>query len=299
MREAFLKRWWQFTWERFEPLSHALMIGLFVTVHAALVGEVLSNSIPWDRLAFTLLFATLFFFKLRLYDEIKDYETDLEFNPTRPLARGLISLKEIKRAIAVIIALELLILFVLGPISLAIGSLAITYSLLMYCEFFVGSWLRPRLTTYAVSHTIVCSLLSCTLIQGLSQTENGFSFWPYQIWAFVIANWFLFNVFEFGRKTFATSEERERVPSYSKIFGKTGAVALVFTQAALATALYAFAFESELSRIALVVSLCVLLVSGGMYVRNNSARTALAYRKISSIYIVLAFISVLFTGVLR
>jgi hypothetical protein len=284
---TLLVSWWQFTKERFEPASHLLMIAFFVAVHQMAASVLLWAPLSSGRILATGLLAVLFFFKLRLYDEIKDYEVDLEFNPTRPLARGLLSVAQVKKAIVLVLAIELLILPFLGQGALMVGTVAIAYSLLMFREFFIGPLLRPHLTTYAVTHTFVSSLLSATLLTALSGTSPAN--WTRGAWAFVLASWFLFNIFEFGRKTFATQEERGRVESYSKIFGRSGAVTLVMIQAGIASWLYVLAFPKYLNVAGLALAGAALFLTGVLYSFKDDATWAKAYRALSSGYIVLVF----------
>jgi hypothetical protein len=282
-----LSSWWQFTKERFDPGSHLLMIAFFVAVHQMAAGVLLWAPLSGARVLATGLVAVLFFFKLRLYDEIKDYEVDLEFNPTRPLARGLLTVTQVKRAIALVLAVELIILAFLGMGALVVGTVAITYSLLMFREFFIGSLIRPHLTTYAVTHTFVSSLLSATLLTALSGTSP--LEWTRGSWAFVLASWFLFNIFEFGRKTFASHEERGRVESYSKIFGRSGAVTLVMIQAGIASWLYVLAFPKYLNVMGLALAGTALFLTGMLYSLKDDGKWAKVYRSLSSGYIVLVF----------
>ncbi len=188
-------------------------------------------------LIFVFLATLCFFFRMRLFDEIKDYEIDLKINPHRPLARGLISVREVKRTIIGIMIFELVLMSNLGAIPFFLYLFALFYSLLMYEEFFIGDWLRPHLTTYAVSHTIVVGFLSFAIISCvLGFTALNFS--P-NIFLFCLSHWCIFNLFEFARKTFAPSEERPNVPSYSNIFGLKGAYALSASQVVISSvALY-------------------------------------------------------------
>ncbi|MEO5666980.1 MAG: manganese transporter permease, partial [Bdellovibrionota bacterium] len=162
-------------------------------------------------------------------DEIKDYETDLKINPTRPLARGLISISEVKIAIAILCIFELGLLTALSPLFAITHLLAMGYSFAMYLEFFVGKLIRPLLTTYAVLHTLVSVLIGSTI----SSVVTGVPFWKFSshVWLLLLANWAYFNLFEFARKTFAPLEERDGVESYSKIFSIRGAVMLSLSQA--------------------------------------------------------------------
>ncbi len=224
-------KWLTFTKERFKPLEYLPLIIFFVGVNY-LYARNLSGSIL-SPLAILILgiCGFFFFFRMRLFDEIKDYDIDLVINPKRPLARGLISVSEVKKVILGVIATELLLISNLGILPFLFYMAAILYSLLMYEEFFIGDWLRPKLTTYAISHTIVVSLLGFALMSCvLGFTITNFS---WNVLLFLLSHWFIFNLFEFARKTFDVSEERENVASYSKIFTLKGAYLLSGSQVAL------------------------------------------------------------------
>ena len=227
--ESLSGRWWVFVRERFEPVSHLAMIAsLFLAHHGAFsagwIGEARPVSAPLLLLATLATFA--FFFKLRLYDELKDHEDDARLFPDRPLVRGVLPPRQMKIGITVCIIVELVGMAALGTGALAGMAAAIAYSLLMYREFFLRDFLRPRLTTYAVVHTVVTMLLTLTLFAGFT----GQSPWELdgRAWRFALGSWCLFNLFEFGRKTFATEEERAGVNSYSKVWTRWGAVALAW-----------------------------------------------------------------------
>ena len=180
----------------------------------------------------SLVILTSAFLRLRLFDEMKDLETDLKINPSRPLARGAVQEDQVRTWILLLLLLEFALSWWLGPLVFVIHSFAILFSLLMFEEFFVGSLLRPHLTTYAVSHTFVSVLLAATSgaaasggdLERLASREGIL---------FLLANWMFFNLFEFARKTYAPSEERESVMTYSSLFGVKGALLLSLSQVAL------------------------------------------------------------------
>jgi 4-hydroxybenzoate polyprenyltransferase len=98
----------------------------------------------------------LFFFELRLMDELKDFAKDCSAHPERPLPRGLLSVREVQRAGTV---LTLGMLAFAGATALAANPtagalyLAVTgYLFLMYKEFFAGAWLGARPILYALAH---------------------------------------------------------------------------------------------------------------------------------------------------
>jgi 4-hydroxybenzoate polyprenyltransferase len=279
-------KWIQFTKERFDPVSHVVMILLFVIAHRLLF--------PGHATALAVLEVFLgtvaFFFKLRLYDEIKDYELDLVINPTRPLARGLVTHRDLYKGIVLCIALELVLFGLQGPATLAAIAIAIAYSLLMYKEFFIRDLIRPHLTTYAVSHTVVSALLSLALISAFTHVNAWQLSREAQL--FALNSWCLFNIFEFGRKTFTSSEEREGVESYSKIFGRYGAVGLVVSMAiASAYCLIRVRYSPALQTF--ITATCTALVGVGVtYAFMNRSLYGKIYRAFSSIYIVLIYLGI-------
>ncbi|MBC7387387.1 MAG: UbiA family prenyltransferase [Cryobacterium sp.] len=278
-----LSKWLIFVKERFEPITHVTLVGLFYAAHLKLTPP--CGVDHWKILA--LGFATLaFFFKLRLYDEVKDYETDLELNPGRPLARGLVSHGDLFRGMVVCTVLEAASFALWGMFPFLLFSIAAGYSVLMYHEFFIAKWIRPLLTTYAVSHTVVSALLGIAISGSLSQATSLESL-PNRVWFFAGSTWCLFNVFEFGRKTFSNREERAGVASYSKVFGKLGAVVLVICMAGVAE----YCFERSLSASFLSgrIALGLLGVSGVLFVQQNNPKFGRIYRTGTSVYIVIVY----------
>jgi 4-hydroxybenzoate polyprenyltransferase len=215
-------RWAQFATERYEPVTHAVMATAFALGNAGIAAAAGAARPTVSGTAAAAALVVIFFFRLRVFDEIKDYGIDLVSNSDRPLPRGLISLKEARRAVWILTALELSIVGLAGWPATIAWAAALLYSLAMYREFGVGAWMRPHLELYAMSHTFVAPVL------GISVTclVLGIPFWdiPREVWVFAPANWALFNVFEFSRKTFAPSEERPGVGSYSRRWGPRGAV---------------------------------------------------------------------------
>jgi 4-hydroxybenzoate polyprenyltransferase len=262
-----LSHWGRFVRERFPPATHLPMVALFVLANAGTAGPGLIAA-----LAVTLSF----FFRLRLFDEIKDYAVDRAVNPDRPLARGLLGVGEVQRVCVALVAGELVVCALLSSRALAIHTVAIAYSLLMYREFFIGRWLRRHLTTYAVTHTIVTVPLGWSVAVQVGGPA---------VWRVALVNWMLFNVFEFARKTHAPAEERPNVDSYSRLFTPAGAAALTLSQVALAVVLVG----SPAWQVALAT---VLILAAGVYVGLRTVGAARLFRGTAAAYI-LAFYAVL------
>lgn len=284
-----MKKWITFLKERFEPLSHLTMIVLFVSGHILLARSLgLLQLISWQFIC--LFIGVIFFFvKLRFYDEIKDYETDLTLNPTRPLPRGLVTHKDLHKGIILAILVELVSFGLCSKAGLLCAGLAIAYSLLMYKEFFIGKYIRPHLTTYAMSHTVVTILLSLAIFSSLS----GVPFFqlPLDLIYFSIVSWLLFNIFEFGRKSYLQNEERAQVPTYSKLFSRWGAFALVLSQSLIATyLLLKMEVCSNSFRLVFIFIMALLIIVGMRYAKAplNSAWGKI-YRAFTSVYIVLIY----------
>jgi 4-hydroxybenzoate polyprenyltransferase len=281
-----LGKWILFSRERFRPFEYLPLIILYVGVNYLFSRALSGLELPAIPLIIMGILGMSFFFRMRLFDEIKDYDVDLVINPARPLARGLITVPEVKRGILVLIILELLLAGTLGILTFLLYILAVFYTLLMYEEFFIGDWLRPRLTTYAVSHTIVVSLLGLALI---SANLGMMTFKSLAIPVFLLSHWFIFNLFEFARKTFDPSEERRDVASYSKIFSLKGAYLLSASQVLLALiCLFQLRALFPVRWLLVLATFYILaLVPMVFNLRNFSAKS---FRKLSTLYMALHYL---------
>ena len=283
--ESLTKRWQIFVLERFPPLRHLFLIVFFFGANVFVALQTTSQIASFNPLCFIVVFIA--FFRLRVFDEIKDYETDQKIKPHRPLARGLICLKEAKLVAFSIIIVELFLSSIIGMPALIATAAYICYSLLMYKEFFLGEWLRSKLATYALTHTIVSSLISFYIFSSVT----NLNFWkaPISFVLFTIANWMIFNVFEFGRKTFGKEEEKEKIDSYSKNFGPKLAFVFVFFMAACAIVIalglgvhfkWPFLILVSLTALFLHITTC-----GFLYSLSNSTKSALVFRGSCSLFI--------------
>jgi 4-hydroxybenzoate polyprenyltransferase len=289
-----LNRWLALIKERFSPASYLPLILVFTGANGLYLAKVTGYDFAYGRFAFTLILLLSFFFRLRCFDEIKDYEVDLKINPTRPLARGVLSIGQVKKGLFWLILLELLLSAYLGFWPFVVHSLAIFYSLMMYEEFFIGDFLRPHLTTYAVSHTFVSVLLGLSAATSIT----NFNFSLQKIGAvdflFFFMNWAFFNLFEFARKTFAPQEERPQVASYSNIFRPFGAWLLCWSQAVAGLGILALSLPEAMRDKApfswlLAGAGTYSLISLG-YVLKPHAKMAKIFRSTTGIYLLLHYI---------
>lgn len=289
--------WKAMVLERFPPGAYGPMVVLFTLGNGVVGARAAGVAIAWGHMALAMALALSFFFRLRLFDEIKDYEVDLDINPTRPLARGALSIPQVLRGVYVLTAFEFAIACAHSPTLLVAHGVAVIYSYLMYKEFFIGSLLRPHLTTYALTHTAVSILLGYSLATALG---HAYAFALPGVLGFGLVNWGLFNVFEFARKTYAPEEERPTVDSYSSLFGPRGAALLTLSQVAQAVLawglLCAPAFVGQTDLVAQGgLALVVTGVPAAAYVASPTKRRAKVFRDLAGLYLLLFFGLLLWT----
>lgn len=288
-------RWFQFIRERFDPFSYSVMILAFFGAHYAVYRSFLKQETTssFGNLLYLIplvLAVFLFFFELRLFDEIKDIESDAIYHPDRPLPRGILGKDDIFRAALIIIILEVLFFSLYGLWALVFAIISIGYSLVMYKEFFISKWLRAHLTTYAMTHTFIVVFVSTAVFSALFN-EFSLNISPSLI-LFSFGGWFLFNIFEFGRKTFSKLEEREGINSYSKIFGRFGAILLVLIMAIL-NMMFMNGVTNFAVKNTLLLFMIVIAVTGFLYAGLDKSYLAKTYRFATSIYIIFAYGSII------
>jgi 4-hydroxybenzoate polyprenyltransferase len=284
----FFARWRIFSKERFPLLRHILLIIFYVSANAlvALHSASFNSVVTYKEVLCTI--AVLFiFFHLRIFDEIKDYKNDLVVHKNRPLARGLIKVSEAKQVAAFLIISELCLSIVINEAAFIAALCTIIYSLIMYKEFFIGKWLRPKMATYALAHTLVSCWMSVFIFSAVTKSN----FWeiPKIYGMFVLVNWMIFNIFEFGRKTFGKEEEEELVGSYSKRLGPVRAALNVVIMATVA--MYVAYKLGNIFNLILwfTISMYLLygltLIAAGLYAVYNNNTSAKIFRGICSIFI--------------
>ncbi len=271
--------------ERFHPASYLPMIFVF-TLANGLYFKLPDKGFPLINFLGALLLMLSAFFRLRLFDEIKDYQVDLKINPTRPLARGIISISQVKKIIGLLIFLEILLTLSMGLDLFLIHTLAIVYSLLMYEEFFIGDWLSPKLTLYAVTHTISSSFLGISAAVFISQTITSNLAGNYVI--FFIFNWAFFNLFEFARKTYSLNEERQGVDTYSSLYGPWGAAFLSFSQVIFGLLVIIYFLGTKLTFNLMCLS-ALYTVFLFLYALRPTQKNAKLLRTTTGIYLILFY----------
>ncbi len=259
---AFISRWWQFLRERHDPIGISLMVLAFFAANAALTYDPARVPAMPDSITLVggFLLIWFLFLHMRLFDEVKDYQFDREHNPERPLARGLISLGEFGTITLLVIIAELVLAAHLGWGTFCSFTFTLCFTLLMRQEFFIGDWMRPKLELYAITHTFSASLMGLTIFSVMTGKVPVLLESPSLL--FALSNWFVFNVFEFGRKTFGREEERDGVDSYSARLYPWGAVALLLVNLAAGYWLMMTACQQRFGTFPLSVATPTAIISG-------------------------------------
>ncbi|UYZ59481.1 UbiA prenyltransferase family protein [Hymenobacter latericus] len=210
--------------ERFPLVNMALFAILFLTVLA--VAQATQPAKPagfGPQEAVGILATISFFFRLRVFDEIKDYASDLAHFPHRVLQSGRVSLGQLKRVAWAGLVLEAAWSAWVGWGTLLAWALVVGYSLLMRYEFGVREWLRARLVLYAFTHLLIMPLI-------IGWVWSAYAARPLlSVPLLLLALLSLLGglSFEIARKIKTPEAERAGVDSYSRTLGYAGAIVAV------------------------------------------------------------------------
>lgn len=221
--QSLAMRLWHYQSERFPLGKHGIVIAAF-SFCAVSLSSLLRGEVAWPEWQSALTaFLTLlgFFFQLRVADEYKDFAVDARYRPERPVPRGLVTLAELRNVALIVALVQLLLALWLEPwLLLPLGAVW-GYMALMRFEFGVATWLQEHPLAYLASHMMIVPLIdfyatACDWLPSQSFTDHGI---PVGLSWFLAVSFFNGIVIEIGRKTWAPSQEREGVESYSSNWG--------------------------------------------------------------------------------
>jgi hypothetical protein len=226
MNQNILKRYYQYSKERF-PLKYFILLSAIFAASASISTQVylygkIENLLSIFLATFALL---LFFLRLRLFDEFKDFKHDLVYYPTRPIPRGLVKLQELTVIIFIVLFFEVIIAASKGAKTLVPFLIALSYSSLMLKEFFVKDWLRRHFTVYIISHEILLFPLFfyIYILNGLTLGQIGQSYFWF-LTVFLGSQLFLLEV---ARKTRPKNLEIPSRDTYTAQYGFKGTFLLL------------------------------------------------------------------------
>ena len=275
---------WAYLKERFPPVNMMLFVILYLAVY-----KVAQGPLQPDFWFVPGMVATIsFFFRLRVMDEIKDFDHDAIHYPQRVLQSGGVTLRFLIGLSCFLALSELIWSYRQGMQGLLFWLIAVGYALLMRYEFFIGSFLKQRLVWYALSHMMVMPLVILWLWFA----------WRDEVSA-VLGLLMLLSllggfVFELARKTHAPSAEREGIASYSRILGVGGVSALILVLLWLSVACQLLLFRTmELAWWSYALALvCAIWVSWSyqMALRERKNELFRKAEKASSVYMLASYV---------
>ncbi len=287
--QGLIARLWIYQEERFPIVKHGILIASF-SFCAVCLSALLRNDPDWPTIqtsltAFISLF--LFFLQLRIADEFKDQENDAKFRPERPVPRGLVTLNELKWLGLIAAAIQLLLAYLLHPPLILLLLIVWGYMAIMSVEFFVPDWLHRHPFTYLWSHMLIMPLIDL-FATGSDWLQFG-SYPPDGLIWFLIVSFFNGVVIEIGRKTWAPTQEREGVESYSADWGIKrsivtwiAAILLSFISACMVAVEIAFFIPVVIS-LSLFAALCTLL--GIAFIREPDVKKTKLLENASGLWV--------------
>ena len=220
-----MRRAWTYLQERFPLPAHGPLVAAFsggiVCASAALRG---APAPGWGVAGVAFVVALGTFFQLRVADEWKDAERDRQYQPERPVPRGLVTLRELTVAAVLVAALQLVVVVWLDVrLVVALGALWAWIGL-MTADFFVPVWLDARpLATLALHGLVVPAIDGFAIATDV--VAHGARVPPGVAWL-VGVSFFGGNVVEVGRKLRASADERPGVATYTAAWGRSPATAV-------------------------------------------------------------------------
>lgn len=279
--------------ERFPIINMGLFTLLFFTVRAVVfyfTNASQNQSLAWHALGVIAVIS--FFFRLRVFDEIKDFKQDSINYPNRVLQSGRITLKNLSRLAIIGTVIELAWCLWTGYIAILFWSVAVAYSLFMRYEFFVGAFLKKHLLIYALTHMLVMPLIILWIFAAFYPALE--SLHPF----YMLAGLSLLSGFSFeiARKIHAPAAEKASIDSYSKAIGFKKAVILLLTILALGVLLQVFILIQVDARfwaysvIALIYIFALLLYLKNLH--NPEERSLRSTEKVVSLFMLLSYLSI-------
>ncbi len=221
-RASFASKWWTYQRERFPIFAHGLLIAAFSS-SAVSYSAMLRGQMPrFASIGVAFVTCFLFFLQLRIADEFKDFQEDSRYRPYRPVPRGLIKLRELGVVFIIAGAIQLTLALVFHWRLAAVLAGVWIYLALMSREFFVRDWLKARPFTYMWTHMLIMPQIDfyATATDWIGTGSGP----PRGVMLFLWVSFFNGMVIEIGRKIRAPQDEEEGVDTYSRIWGRTGAV---------------------------------------------------------------------------
>lgn len=268
-----VKKLWRFQAERYPALFVAATTSLFVITLKHILARHWSFSSSVVPMIGLIAFGVLYLGHIRLLDELRDAYHDRQYYPHRPLPRGLVTEKGLRRSIVVLMICEIFIIAWLNWMYLPQVVILLVFSWLAGHDFFQSSKIRRSFFLYNIIMTSQ-SFLGLYFIVSIAQ--RGWLLERhtllYLIFGYISIVWL-----EFVRKIRAPHEENASRDTYSSRLGPKGAIVgvgfflvLLLTPIAL---MLKQPFGQPFSVISFTLFFCSAIV-GGLYIRRLTTRSA-------------------------
>lgn len=216
---------WDYLKERFPVVNMLLFAILFLTVYAI---ATYTQQLTFSQHSLLFIFggiisAISFFFRLRVFDEIKDFAIDSINHPQRVLQSGRITIKQLQWTAAALFFIEAAWTVMAGTICIICWLAAIVYSILMRYEFFIPALLKKSLLGYAFAHMLIMPLIICWLWWG-TIIAGGWNSYLLLLCLLSLTGGFSFEI---ARKIHVAATEKKTIDSYSKSLGFNTSIVLV------------------------------------------------------------------------
>ena len=191
----------------------------------------LQISLQYEKLIFsyTVLIGAavcyLFFLYLRITDEFKDYDVDVKYFPSRPLAAGIVTFAELKMLLFCV-STVLVLVNVIYSVAIVEFSFIFILFFLISKYFYLPHLISANRFLAAITQMPVYILLYYYVI--LLYTKNqGLPNFSFKYILIVIWFWIPLVIWEFARKTWAPEEEMKGYQTYSAMIGHQNATFLI------------------------------------------------------------------------
>ena len=285
--------------ERFPPLNMMLFAILFFTVYSVARYFAPQGGVPVYNLVLGVVATISFFYRLRVFDEIKDFRIDAVNHPGRVLQSGRVSIRQLAAIAFLLLPVEVIWSIAGGWQTLLCWGLAVAFSLLMRYEFFISRRLKKNLLLYSFTHMLIMPFIIVWI-------------WSAYVHAFVYSLPLLLLCllsvtggysFELARKIHAPEAERETVDSYSRSVGFTGSItgvcicllAGIFTQFCLLDLMQARRWPHCLLAVLYIVTLCIYLSA----INKKQEKGLRAAEKFVSLFMLISYVSLIIEVKLR
>lgn len=178
-------------------------------------GAVVTGTAHFEFVTLALVVSLAYLLHVRIIDEFRDYEHDLEHHKDRPLSVGIITLKDLRRIDWIAIIVVIVVATYSSSQALLIALVMLIYSFLARNEFFLGWKFRRHFYLYNAVNLVQMLLLQ--VLVYILATETFF-------FTTIIAMHFLFTatgtiIFDFLRKVKSPGQDGTGQDTYTWFLG--------------------------------------------------------------------------------